>query len=311
MASVLIAPANEFLNQHPRVRRMLLPAGGLLAFLLFLVLTFPYDLLARRIEMEAQRAGAELTIGSAGPGGLASLKARDVRVRIVPGSGGEPWPELRFDRAVFSPDLFALILRRTSFSFSLSGYGGTTRGHVSLSDDPRTPGLSSFRIDADDLDLSTLPLREMLGVAAGGRLRVKADLPALLPVEAAHGNLTLAVDSAALTGGAVVGFIVPRTSIGRVEGSVTVDKGVAKVERTSAHGGDIEADVDGNVNLRPLLSLSQADLHVRFRPSERWLNENAPIKGMMGLIQNARQPDGSYLFSFTGPLSRMQSRPGR
>jgi len=33
--------------------------GGVLAFFVFLVLTFPYDLLARRIEFEAQRAGAE------------------------------------------------------------------------------------------------------------------------------------------------------------------------------------------------------------------------------------------------------------
>jgi hypothetical protein len=31
----------------------------------------------------------------------------------------------------------------------------------------------------------------------------------------------------------------------------------------------------------------------------------------MGFIQNARQGDGSYLFTFTGPLSRLQPRPGR
>ncbi|HTO95410.1 MAG TPA: type II secretion system protein GspN [Myxococcales bacterium] len=310
MASVLIAPASAFLNQHPKVRRLLLPAGALLAFLLFLVLTFPYDVLARRIEMEAQRAGVELTIGSAGAGGFASLKARDVRVRVVPASG-EPWPELRFDRASFRPDLLALILRRSSFSFSVAGYGGAARGHVSLSSDPRLPGVSSFRIDADDLDLSTLPLREMMGLAAGGKLRLNADFPALQPAEAAHGSLGLQLEGAAITGGAVLGFIVPRTSIGRVEGSVTMDKGVARVEKASARGGDIEADVDGSVSLRPLLSLSQADLHLRFRPSDRWLNENAAIKGMMGLIQNARQPDGSFLFTFTGPLARLQSRPGR
>jgi hypothetical protein len=92
---------------------------------------------------------------------------------------------------------------------------------------------------------------------------------------------------------------------------VVVEKGVARLEKTAARGGDIDADVDGSLSLRPLLSLSQADLHLRFRPADRWLDANAPIKGMMGLIQNARQADGSYLFSFTGPLSRMQPRPGR
>ena len=83
------------------------------------------------------------------------------------------------------------------------------------------------------------------------------------------------------------------------------------MERTTARGGDIDADVDGNINLRPLLMLSQAELHVRFRMSDRWLNENAMIRGAMGLIQNARQADGSYLFSFSGPLARLTPRPGR
>jgi len=314
VASVLTAPAREaaaFLNQHPRVRRLLLPAGALLAFLLFLVLTFPYDVVARRIEMEAQRAGVELTIGSAGPGGLASLKARDVRVRVLPVRGADAWPELRFDRAVFSPDLLALVLRRTSFAFSVQGYGGSARGHVALSNDPRLPGVSSFRLQASDLDLATLPLRELAGLAAAGKLRVNADLPALLPVETAHGSLNVILDGGALTGGAVSGFTIPRTNLGHLEGSVTVDKGIARVEKTTARGGDVEADVDGTLNLRPLLSLSQADLHVRFRPAETWLTANPAIKGMIGLIQNARQPDGSYAFTFTGPLSRMQPRPGR
>ncbi len=305
-----MAPDVAFLARHPMLRRSLLPGGAVLAFFLFLVLTFPYDVLARRIEMEAKRAGAEVTIGSAGAGGLAAVRARDVRVRIAPASG-DAWPELRFDRAVVSPDLIALLLRRTSFGFSVEGYGGTARGHVALSDDPRQPGVSSFRIDASDLDLSALPLRDLAGVLAAGKLRLKADLPALLPVETARGSISLLLEGAAVTGGSVAGFSLPRTALGRVEGAVAVEKGVARIDKTQARGGDVEADVDGNVNLRPLLSLSQADLHVRFRANDSWLNENGMIKGMIGLIQNARQGDGSYVFTLNGPLSRMQSRPGR
>jgi type II secretion system protein N len=306
-----MVPAAALLNRHPRIRRLLWPAGAVVAFLLFLVLTFPYDVVARRIEMEAQRAGAEVTIGSAGAGGLTSLLARDVRVRVVPASGGEPWPELRFERAVFSPDLLALVLQRTSFSFSLRGYGGTARGHVALSSDPRLPGVSSFRIETSDLDVAALPLRDFAGITATGKLRVSANLPDLLPAEAAHGNLNVALEGGALTGGTVFGFSLPRTALGRVDGNVTLEKGVARVEKTSARGGDIDADLDGTVNLRPLLSLSQADLHVRFRPADRWLDANGAIKGMIGLIQNARQSDGSYLYTFSGPLSRLQPRPGR
>jgi type II secretion system protein N len=304
-------PDVAFLARHPVVRRSLLPGGAVLAFFLFLVLTFPYDLLARRIEMEARSAGAEVTIGSAGVGGLAAVRARDVRLRIAPAPGGDAWPELRFERAVVSPDLIALILRRTSFAFSVDGYGGTARGHIALSNDPRQPGISSFRIDASDLDLSALPLRELAGVLAAGKLRLKADLPALLPVETARGSINLALEGAAVTGGTIAGFSLPRTTLGRLDGAVAVEKGIARIDKTQARGGDVEADLDGSINLRPLLSLSQADLHLRFRPGDSWLNENAMIKGMIGLIQNARQGDGSYVFTLDGPLSRMQSRPGR
>src|SRR5207249_11766282 len=114
LARVLMAPpfafVNAFLARHPLVRRLLLPAVGLIAFGLFLVLTFPYEVLARRIEIEALRAGAELTIGCAGAGGLASVRARSVRVRLAP-AAGSAWPALRFDRAVFSPDILALLFR--------------------------------------------------------------------------------------------------------------------------------------------------------------------------------------------------------
>ena len=191
---------------------------------------------------------------------------------------------------------------------------GTAKGHVALSNDPRLPGVSSLRLDAVDLDLAALPLREMAGVSVAGKLRVKADLPALLPVETAQGALTLVLDGAALTGGTVMGFSLPPTTLGRIDGSVAVEKGIARVDKTAARGGDLEADVDGNVNLRPLLSLSQADLHIRFRPADHWLNENSAIKGMMGLIQNARQGDGrdKYVFGETQLyLGEYEPEPGK
>jgi type II secretion system protein N len=300
-----------FLTRHPGLRRLLLPAAGVIAFGLFLIVTFPYDTLARRIEVEAQGSGADVTIGSMGPAGLLGVRARDVKVRLAPAPGAEALPELRFDKLDVSPDFLALLLRRTSFGFALAGYGGTAKGHVALSSDPKSPGVSALRIDARDIDLATLPFKELGGVEASGKLQLKVDLSSMIPAETAGGAVTLLLDGGAVTGGMVQGFPMPRTSLGHLDGSVAVEKGIARLEKTSARGGDIDADVDGNVSLRPLLSLSQAELHVRFRPSDKWLDANAMIKGAIGLIQNARQGDGSYVFTFTGPLARMTPRPGR
>ena len=294
-----------------KLRPALVPAVAVLAFVFFLLLTFPYDMVGRRIEIEAQRAGADLTIGSVGAHGLFGVRARDVRLRLPPAAPGEATPELRFDRVDLSPELLALVLRRTAFGFSLQAYGGTARGRAALSGDPKLPGLSALRVDATDLDLHAFPLKELNGVEANGRVSLKIELSSLQPPDAAAGALTVWGKQLGVAGGTVQGFSLPRTSLGDVDASVAVEKGVARVDRAQARGGDLDADADGTVRLRPLLSLSQADLHVHFRPSDRWLNENAMIKGAMGLIQNARQPDGSYVFSFSGPLAHLNPRPGR
>src|SRR5947209_1481097 len=115
--------AGAFLTKHPVLRRLLFPAAALVFFILFLVWTFPYDVLARRLEVEAQRIGGELTIGSLGPAGIGGLRASDVRLRL-PSAQAEALPELRLDRAELSPDFLALVLRRTSFGFALEAYGG-------------------------------------------------------------------------------------------------------------------------------------------------------------------------------------------
>jgi len=310
MAGGLTLSALATPERLQKLRRGLVPALAVLSFLLFLVITFPYETMARRIEAEARRTGADLTIGSAGGHGLFGLRARDVRLHPA-SSGAEPMPELRFDRVDVSPDLFALLFRRTSFGFRLEAYGGMARGHASLSNDPKLPGLQSLRLSSSDLDLRALPLKELAGIEANGRASLQIDVESLQPPETAAGTLALTGRQAAVTSGNVSGFPVPRTTIGDLDAAVTIDKGVARVDRAQARGGDLDLDADGTVRLRALLALSQADLHVRFRPTDRWLNDNAVIKSALGLVQNARQPDGSYVFSFSGPLSRLSSRPGR
>jgi type II secretion system protein N len=303
-----VATALEVIARHPLLRRIALPALFAVAFIVFLPLTFPFEPLARRIEVEARSAGTEITLGKLGPSGFFGLRAHDVRVKLPPPPGGEAPPELKLDRVDLSPDLLPLLLRKTSFSFAAAGYGGTVSGHAALS---KAQTLASLRITASDLDLHALPLKDLAGIDLAGKLQLKVDLPALEPIDVANGAISFSVKGAALTTGNVQGFTLPRTGLGDLDGAVLVEKGTAKVEKCAARGGDVDADVDGNVHLRPLLSLSQADLHVRFKMGDKWLNENGMIKGALGLISNARQGDGSYVFTFAGPLSRMNPRPGR
>lgn len=286
-----------------KVRRVALPAATVLAFLVFLVATFPFNTLARRIEAEVQRAGGDVTIENLGP---AFFGFRAQGVRFHPPSAGGGGPEYRFDSITIRPDLFAMLLRRTSFSFATSAYTGSAKGHAALSNDARTSGsLKSLNVDAKDIDLHALPLREAFGVELLGRASTNADLPALIPQETASGTINLAVKGLAIANATVQGFTVPRTVLGDLDLSLALDKGTAKVQRGQTRGGDIDIDLEGTIRLRPLLSLSQADLKLRLRPSEKWLSANPAIRGLLGILQ--KQPDGSYQVPLSGPLSRLQA----
>jgi type II secretion system protein N len=285
-----------------RLRAFALPAGTVLAFLAFLFATFPFDTLARRIEIEVQRSGGDVTIGSMGPAFL-GFRARDVRLRPPTTSG--PVPEFRFDAVTIRPDLLALLGRRTSFSFAASAFSGAANGHVALSSDPRTSGsLQSLKLEMTDVDLHSLPLKEAFGVELLGRAATKSDLPTLVPTETTTGSISLSIKGLALANATVQGLTLPRTVLGDLDASIVVDKGAARVERAQTRGGDIDLDLEGTIRMRPLLSLSQADLRLRLRPSERWLSANPAMRGLLGLLQ--RQPDGSYLVPLNGPLSRLQ-----
>ncbi|MFL5291760.1 MAG: type II secretion system protein GspN [Myxococcales bacterium] len=285
------------------VRRVALPAGTVLAFLVFLVVTFPFDTLARRIEAEVQKSGGDVSIESLGP---AFIGFRAQGVRVHPPSTGAPGSELRFDTITIRPDLLPMLLKRTSFSFSSTAYGGSAKGHAALSNDARTSGsLQSLNLETNEIDLHALPLREAFGVELLGRATSKTNLPGLIPQEAASGTIALTIKGLAIANANVQGFTLPRTVLGDLDASIVLDKGVGRVEKAQTRGGDLDLDLEGTIRLRPLLSLSQADLRLRLRPSEKWLSANPALRGLLGLLQ--KQPDGSYLVPLTGPLSRLQA----
>lgn len=306
----------ESLLSAPRVGKLAklrVPLAFALALPLFIYLTFPFEELSRRLETEARVNGLELSIGTLGSSGLLGVKALDVKARPAQ-QGNGPALELAADRVALSPEVLGLLLRRVGFTFDVDAYGGTAKGRARLSSDPKLPGLAALVLDAHDVDLRSLPLGPLANLEAIGRLALKANLPELQPVEAANGSASLSLKGGALLKGQLalgpgMNFPLPKLVLGEVEGSVTIDKGLAKIEKLTARGGDLEADIDGTIRLKPLIAVSEANLRVRLKPSEKWLDANPMIKGSMGFL-GPKQSDG-YWVTLTGPLSRLVPRPGR
>jgi type II secretion system protein N len=298
----------------PWVRRLLAPVAFVATFLLMLYLTFPYEVLGQRIETEARQGGWDVSIGKLGPAGLLGLRARTLTAKQHDAMPGAAPLEVRLDRVDLHPHLLQLLLRQIAVGFDVESFGGEAKGTAKLSNDTKAPGLAALQLDVSDIDLKQLPPSLAQGLEMTGRLAAKCDVNSLQVLEAAGGKVSLTLKGAAILKGMLklgegMNFPAPKVLLGDFNGSVTIDRGTAKIEQAKLSGGDIEADLDGTIKLKPLLSLSQAEIHVRFKPKDAWLEANPLIKSSLGFL-GPKGSDG-YNFTLTGPLSRLTPRPGR
>jgi len=297
-----------FLAINPRLRRLLTPVLFIVALIVFLFATFPYDAISQRLVSEAHAAGYDLSIGSLGHAGVFGLTASDVRIKpISPDAAGGPL-EIKLDKLTLKPEVLGLLMRRTAVAFNVDAYGGSASGTVRVSSDPKAPGLSALQVNATSFDLKSLP-QFIDGMELIGQLGLQADVTSLQALEGSGGTVGLSLKGGALLKGAVMGFPLPKVILGDLTGSLNIEKGLAKLDKVALHGGDVEAEVEGTIRLKPLLGVSQADLKVHVRPKESWLDANPLVKGSMGLL-GPKQGDG-YWVSLTGPLSHLTPRPGK
>ena len=300
--------------RNPWVRRLLAPAAFVATFALMVYLTFPFDTVAERLESEARTSGWELSIEKLGPVGLLGVRARGLSVKQSTDLPGAAPLELKLDRLDLKPELLGLLLRRIEVGFALESFGGEARGLARISSDPKVPGLSALSLDASEIDLKQLPPSLVQDLELIGRLVLKCDLSSLTQLEAASGTASISLKGVGVVKGTLklgegMSFPLPKVVLGEVNGSITIDKGTAKLDRFTVRGGDLEADVDGTIQLKPLFSLSQAALHVRLKPTDKWLEQNPLIKSSMGFL--GPKGEGGYTFTVSGPLSRLKQQPGR
>ena len=301
--------ALPFLARSPWARRLLVPVIFTAALFFFLFATFPYDALSQRIVSEARAAGYDVTIGSLGHSGFLGLVANDVRLKPISADAAGGALELKLDKLTLKPEVLGLFLRRTAVAFNVEAYGGTAHGVARFSNDPKTPGLSALQLTADTFDLKELPPSLLAGLEVIGQIGMQADVTSLQALEASSGTLALNLKGGAIVKGMLMGFPLPKTTLGELTGSLSIDKGVAKLEKVELRGGDVEAEVEGTIRLKPLLMLSQAELKVRLKPKDAWLNATPLLKGSIGFL-GPKQGD-AYNATLSGPLSHLTPKVGR
>lgn len=272
-------------------RPALWTAAGVLAFIFFLYLTFPYDTIKSRIVTEAGNAGWIVTMESIGPG-LFGVTAHGVRLRKAQDVSGtsDPVP-LIIDSIALRPSLIPLGL-----AFRANAFDGKIAGSVG--------GLSDLSVNASlgDLDPSAGNLKAFSGMDLSGR--INGDLSLTLPKEtrgngydlaASNGALTLDTTKLTIRGGTVTvpmygtptPMDLPRIALGDLAIHAKIDKGVVSFDKFRGASEDLQLGGGGSIRLDRRLELSTLNLDIRLKADPDFVKR----LGLIGAGLSVLPPD--------------------
>jgi type II secretion system protein N len=272
-----------------------------------ILLTFPYDALARRLEQEVAHAspGTTLVIGEIGPALPLGVRLAKV-VYATEGKNGSPGTKWSVDRIRLTPAWLALLTGKPGVAFSIDLLAGQLSGRAALAHGGLSLKASFDHMLLDDGKV----VEEHIGLGLAGTLHgsLEADVGPDGKVGDAH--LLATVDGAKLKGGKVAGFTLPAADLGTPDLEVVVAKGEATVKKLEAKSPDLDLTATATSTLRPVVSLSPVKGSLRLKPSDKFLDRNPALKGALGLLGSMRKPDGTIELPLNGTLSRPMSMPG-
>jgi hypothetical protein len=340
--------AAEPTSRSKLLKRIGYPLVFLAAFVGSVYLTFPYDALARRLESEAGKAGAEVSIVELRPAMFPGVRATGVTVKLADPETGTP-VTINPDEVVLKLGLLPLLRNRLHLDVAAQAWGGELegwfephrarnqlKGSVAGVEIGQSPALKWALENAVGSAVKRLLGPQMNGGDAGaggaasagrtgldavGEIKGDVDLgfemthgPAgqYLKADATEGLISLQIGNAELRGGTVMGFGVPRIALGNMEARVQLEKGIATIQKCAIKSEDLELEADATIQLRPLLPLSRIEGKLRFRFGDAWLEKNQSLRAMIQIgLQTARKSDGFYTYALSGTLGALQARPAQ
>jgi type II secretion system protein N len=281
-------------------RTTLLYIGYTLAlFVLFLLVTFPHELLVRRALSSVNRGAVEIDFKSLNldyDGYMIS------GARVGPAVGDEA-PYLECSRLWVRPSLAALV-RGNPYDFLVSAdlYGGQAAGEVSLATGQLTGSLQWRDLEIGRYRTLTSMLEE--GQVTG---KVSGQFSFETPpnnLVAGQGSGEVSVDGAGITAAKVNGFTVPDVKLRQARAKFQVRPGHLEIQEAQTVG-DINAQGSGQISLREPLQDSALNLRATIVTG---LETPDAIKTLVAMIprQPGAKPDAPI--SITGTFAAPRIR---
>jgi type II secretion system protein N len=266
---------------------------GLVAFLVFLYITFPYDLLRQRIIEQFQREDLQLAIARLQPDFPLGVELQQIRLFTSSAAPTRAWAHL--DSLQAQPNFFAFATKMLDVQLTARLYSGHLAGNVRTE---MANGAAPWELQAhfSDLQVEQYPLVQKDNTAfLRGRL---------------EGDITATLDRAGLLQQGVVNLrMQPLVFVGNeglqlpLQREITCDSlqsqlqlkaGQLQLVSFNCRGDDLAIQARGTIQWQQPLRESAMDLHVQIR-------SDATFKQEIDLIGTLvrRRPDRRGVLSFS------------
>jgi len=285
------------------------PLFFVFCFLFFAYKTFPYERLADRIVQEASARGYEIEIIDLTHSGLTGLTFEGLRWIVPSEEEGSPPLDLILDELTVSTSLFSLISETKSYSFDAELAGGDADGDITIGENDL-----DVDIEIDEVDLGALPaLRQFTKIPLGGTL--SGEIVLAMPSEVAEstGDIAVTIEALSLGDGKSKldipdwgGLTLDRAEAGDLGLTVSIEGGIAKIERATARGKDLELDALGRVRLLRPLKRSDLNVMIRAKIQDAYKERSAKVATMLELassgLKAAQTADGAIQYTIAGAV---------
>jgi type II secretion system protein N len=230
-------------------------------FLIFIVVTFPHEVLVRRALDMVQSNSVAVSISGANFAWWNGYELEGLKVNALPLNEGVP-PLIEWSRLQLRPDYRSLLKGQLS-SVALWGelYGGTAEGVVTVTQ--QSPPNVSARVEWSGVEVrryraltTWLDEGRITGTLAGWfDGQVASGAPP-------QGEGEIFLQRAGLAGGKIMGFTVPDLTIDDAKSKFTLKGDKLELQDVTLAGNEVSIQVKGVVTLREPLGQSIPNLNL-------------------------------------------------
>ncbi|MBT6431999.1 MAG: type II secretion system protein GspN [Deltaproteobacteria bacterium] len=278
-------------------------------------LTFPGDVLGQRLAHEIaleSKGKVQIQMDDVSLYGLTGVSAEGVTLRYDSGDGVPH--RLQLDEVDVRVEILPLMTASMVIDGSLRAGKGTVEAEV------ERVGAGAFRVDAeiDELNLMSVNIiSEMAGLPILGVISGDVSLDWSKDVKTRTGEVNirstgLRVGPGELSGGALGKLTLPAVGFGKLDLGMTLGGGKLSVAKFDQQGGDLLADIKGDVSLRSRFASSSVSGCVKVKGDPAYLAKNPTLKSALELATVRLKKDTADFLNIplAGTMGNMRMRGG-